>query len=60
MLVTSPLSRRPSDLTSPLPQQSVLKMVALGVEKGDEIEATLDPPIQKALEVVLKGGSFTK
>ncbi len=34
--------------------------LALGVEKGDEIEATLDPPIQKALEVVLKGGSFTK
>ena len=34
--------------------------LALGVEKGDEIDATLDPPIQKALAAVLKGESLTK
>jgi carboxyl-terminal processing protease len=28
--------------------------LALGVEKGDEIEAQYDPPIQKALEAILK------
>ncbi len=39
MLVTSPLSRRPSYLTSPLPQQSVLKMMALGVEKAAAVAA---------------------
>jgi carboxyl-terminal processing protease len=31
--------------------------LALGVEKGDEVEAQSDPPIQKALEVVLKGAA---
>jgi len=30
------------------------------VEKGDEVDATLDPPIQKALAAVLKGESLTK
>jgi len=29
--------------------------LALGVEKGDEVAAQSDPPIQKALEAVLKG-----
>ena len=28
--------------------------LALGVEKGDEVEAQSDPQIQKALEAVLK------
>jgi len=31
--------------------------LTLGVEKGDEIEARIDPPVQRALEAVLKPGS---
>jgi carboxyl-terminal processing protease len=31
--------------------------LALGVEKGDEVAAQSDPPIQKALEAVLKGAA---
>ena len=31
--------------------------LALGVEKGDEVEAQYDPPIQKALEAVLKAAA---
>jgi hypothetical protein len=28
--------------------------LALGVDKGDEVEAQIDPPIQRALEAVTK------
>jgi carboxyl-terminal processing protease len=31
--------------------------LALGVDKGDEVEARIDPPILKALEVIAKAGS---
>jgi carboxyl-terminal processing protease len=34
--------------------------LTLGVEKGDEVEAQIDPPIQKALEAVLNGTTVLK
>ena len=45
------------DRTTATSSQSRLKTeiynLALGVEKGDEVEAQFDPQIQKALEAVL-------
>ena len=31
--------------------------LALGVDKGDEVEAQIDPPIQKAIEAIAKAGT---
>jgi carboxyl-terminal processing protease len=31
--------------------------LALGVDKGDEVEAQIDPPIQKAIEAISKAGT---